>query len=363
MRKNRLTWTLWVPLLIVAILVFAAACGGGSNDSSTGTDGEPGGDATVAGDAGSVAEEEKVPVVWANYGSSQMAPAFADRLSIEYINANTKFNVDYKPDGVLGNEADIMQQIIDGTIQLASIGTSTMSTYTDLLEVFQLPFLIGDYDAERDILFSEEADALFEAAGEQVGVAVVGRSENGIRHFANNIRPVNTIDDLKGLKLRIVPSNMLTDAINALGAMPQSVAYAETYSALQNKVVDGEEINITSVYAMKHYEVLKYMSLIGMYPFPQLVIANQAWWDALSADEQEVILTACRMGTDELFNKFLPEYEAEAMTVCEEAGMVFNVIEGPERDVFVERVQSVWDQYAAKDPKIKALMDYAIGLQ
>jgi TRAP-type C4-dicarboxylate transport system substrate-binding protein len=69
------------------------------------------------------------------------------------------------------------------------------------------------------------------------------------------------------------------------------------------------------------------------------------------------------MGADELFDKFLPEYEAEATTACEEAGMVFNVIEGAERDAFVELVQPVWDQYAAKDPRIKALMDYAVGLQ
>ncbi|MDR1573815.1 MAG: TRAP transporter substrate-binding protein DctP [Clostridiales Family XIII bacterium] len=363
MCKNKLRQTLWTSLLVVALLVFAAACGGGSSDSNADAEGEADSGAAATEEADAATEVERVPIVWANYGSSQMAPAFADRLSIEYIGANTKFDVDYKPDGVLGNEADIMQQIIDGTIQLASIGTSTMATYTDLLEVFQLPFLIGDYDAEREILYSDEANALFEAAGEQVGVQIVGRSENGIRHFANNIRPVKTVADLKGLKLRIVPSNMLTEAIGALGAMPQSVAYAETYSALQNGVVDGEEINLTSVYAMKHYEVLKYMSLIGMYPFPQLVIANQAWWDSLTAEEQDAILTACRMGADELFAKFLPDYEAEATTVCEEAGLVFNVIEGAERDAFVELVQPVWDQYAAKDPKIKALMDYAISLQ
>ncbi|MDR2089026.1 MAG: TRAP transporter substrate-binding protein DctP [Clostridiales Family XIII bacterium] len=362
MRKNRLKLALWAPLLVAALLVLATACGGGSSDANADAEGESG-DATATEDAGTASEAEKIPIVWANYGSSQMAPARADQFSIEYIEANTNFDVDYKPDGVLGNEADIMQQIIDGTIQLASIGTSTMSTYTDLLEVFQLPFLIGEYDDERAILRSDEANALFEAAGEQVGVRVVGRSENGIRHFANNIRPVNTVADLKGLKLRIVPSNMLTDAISALGAMPQSVAYAETYSALQNHVVDGEEINLTSVYAMKHYEVLKYMSLIGMYPFPQLVIANQAWWDSLTEEERETILTACQMGADELFDKFLPEYEVEATAACEEAGMVFNVIEGAERDAFVELVQPVWEQYAAKDPRIKALMDYAISLQ
>jgi TRAP-type C4-dicarboxylate transport system substrate-binding protein len=105
------------------------------------------------------------------------------------------------------------------------------------------------------------------------------------------------------------------------------------------------------------------MSLIGMYPFPQLVIANQAWWDTLSAEDQEEILTGCQMGADELFDRFLPEYEADATAASEAAGMVFNVIEGAERDAFVERVQPVWDSYAAKDPRIKALMDYAVSLQ
>ncbi|WP_159448033.1 TRAP transporter substrate-binding protein DctP [Papillibacter cinnamivorans] len=328
------------------MLVLTACGGGGSAATATPTP-------TAAPTA------ETVKIVWANYGNSKMPPAQGDYDSVKYIEETSggTIDIDYVPDGVLGGEADMMQQIMDGTIQCVSVGTSTFSTFTSLTEVFQLPCLLTDYNLEYQAFQSDEAQAIFDKVGEDLGVKIVGFSENGIRHFANNVRPITSMADMKGLKLRIAPSNMLTTYMTSIGANPQVVPYAEVYSALQNKVVDGEEINITSIYALKHYEVLKYISEIGLYPFPTLMVFNLDFWNSLTADQQQIILDGMALGGKNVFDNYLPAYEEEALKACTDAGVQINVIEGDAKQEFIDASASVWDEYRAKDPLIANFID------
>ena len=300
---------------------------------------------------------EAVKIVWANYGSSKMPIAAGDLKAIEYMESTGLFEVDYQPDGVLGGEADMIQQVMDGTIQATILSSSTFSSYSPLLDCLQLPFLIGDYETERAALESPEAQALYDGIEEELGIKIIGYGENGIRHFATKTKAINTLADLKGLKLRIVPSNMLTEVMTNLGAAPTAVAYADVYSALQNNVIDGEEINITSIYAMSHHEQLKYISEIGMYPFPSFVCVNAEFWNSLTEEQQQVWLEAEQISQDHEFTTALPDYEKEARAACEEAGIAFNTIEGADRDEFVEIAKKTWETYRAQDERIAAFID------
>ena len=334
-----------ISLVLVAVLslmLVLSACGGTTTT------------ATATPTATAEPSATPVKIIWANYGNSKMPPAQGDFDSVKYIEETSggSIDIDYVPDGVLGGEADMMQQIMDGTIQCVSVGTSTFSTFTSLTEVFQLPCLLTDYNLEYEAFSSDEAQAIFDAVGEELGVKIVGFSENGIRHFANNVKPIATMADMKGLKLRIAPSNMLTTYMTSLGANPQVVPYAEVYSALQNKVVDGEEINITSIYALKHYEVLKYISKIGLYPFPTLMVINLDFWNSLTADQQQIIKDGMALGGKNVYDTYLPAYEAEALKACEDAGIQINTIEGDAKQEFIDASASLWDEYSAKDPLI-----------
>lgn len=331
-----------LALLLAFVLVCTfslTACGGGEQPS-----GNEDGDSVVN-------------VVWANYGSSKMPIAKGDAEAIKYMEDSGLFKVDYQPDGVLGGEADMIQQVMDGTIQATILSSSTFSSYSPLLDCLQLPFLIGDYETERKALESPEAQALYDGIEEELGIKIIGYGENGIRHFATKTKAINTLADLKGLKLRIVPSNMLTEVMTNLGAAPTSVAYADVYSALQNNVIDGEEINITSIYAMSHYEQLKYISEIGMYPFPSFVCVNADFWNSLSEEQQQVWLEAEQISQNHEFETALPEYEAEAREACVNANIEFNTIEGADRDTFVEIAKKTWDSYRAQDERIAAFID------
>ena len=342
--------SLWLAVTLSASLLLSA-CGGGGGGSSDDPD---------SGSGNAPTAENPATIIWGNYGSSAMPPYFADVDAIEYIEEKSggALKYQYSPDGVLGGEADMIQQVMDGTIQAVTVSTSTFNPYTTLTEVFQLPFLIGDYETEYKALTSDAAQAIFDKVGEDLGVKIVAVQENGMRHFANNVRPITCLEDMKGLKLRIVSSNMLTEVMTNLGANPQSVAYNDVYSALQNKVVDGEEINLTSIYAMKHYEVLDYVSLIGMYPFPGVVVYNLDFWNSLSPEQQQIITEGHQLGTENLFNTYLPEYEEEAYAAIEEASTQINEVSEEERERFVEVAQSTWDEYYNKDPLIADFIDY-----
>lgn len=285
--KRKITLLLAALLALTSVL---AACGG-SPAKTSGTP-APSGSTAPTG--------ETVKIIFANYGSSSMPPAKADRDSIAYIEekSNGTIKYDYVPDGVLGGEADMMQQVMDGTIQCIECGATMLNTYTSLSECFQLPFLITDYETAEKAMSSDAARAIYDKIGEELGLKIICYQENGLRHFANNIRPITSVADMKGLKLRVAPSAMLNEAITLLGASPMTIGYNDVYSALQNKVVDGEEINITSVYAMKHYEQLEYISEIGMYPFPVFVVYNLDFWNSLTTEQQEIIIAGHEYGNE-----------------------------------------------------------------
>lgn len=332
-----------IMVLVLAVSMFAA-CGGSSEPAPAETD-------------------EVINVVYASYGNSSMPPQLGVQDAIKYINENSNLNIDYKGDAVLGGEADTMQQVMDGTIQIACLSLSQASLYTTVLDCAQLPFLIGDYDVERAAFNSDEWIALCDKAGEAMGVKILPMClENGIRHFANNVRPVETLADLKGLKLRIAPTQILQTVMETLGASPMVVNYNEVYSALQNNVVDGEEINITSIYALKHYEQLKYISKIGMYPYPEFTCVNLDFWNSLPEETQQVIIEGFDLGEENCFTKYLADLESTAEQTCLDAGLEINTIEGDARQEFVDKAMPLWDDIKAQDEGVAAFVEKVVEL-
>ena len=172
--------TLLIALLLITLIAFTAC----SSDETL-----------KQGANGKADSKETINVTFADYGSSSMPPADAYKFGVNYIyeNSGGRINIEYVPDAVLGNETEMIQQLMDGTMQMGTLGTSTFSKFTDKFEVFQLPFLITDYEKEQIAFESVEGQALLDTA-EELGLKIVGYTENGIRHFANNIKPINKPD-------------------------------------------------------------------------------------------------------------------------------------------------------------------------
>ena len=337
-------------LVTTMILTMLTACGGKSS-------------APASSDAASdVVSDEVITIVYATPEASGMpTDAMSQWVAKEITErSNGHIVVELHGAGTLGGDTELVSQVMEGTIPLVGLSISALSQYTNLYECTQLPFLLSDYEKEKAALDSDEFAALTAEVEKTLNLKFLGSAENGMRHFATKDRQINGIDDLKGLKLRIMTSNVIQETITRLGANVTTMAYNEVYTGLQNGVIDGEEINITSAGMQKHYEVIKYFTEIGLYPVPAVYVMNGDYWNKLSAEDQELIAQVFAEGHDKAFDEFLPQIEGKCKQLCEDASVTFNTIE--DLTPFQEKVLDLYEEYTAKDPKIAAFVEMAQNL-
>ena len=348
-----------LSLLLAATLsasLLLSACGGGTDT--------PAGDSTGTGGSDAAPAGETVHITFGSYGSSSMPPAMGWEDAIAYIEETSggTIQIDFVPDGVLGGESDMMQQTMDGTIQCTESSASSLNLYTNLSEAFQLPFLITSYDLEWQAIQTPEFQALLDATGEEMGLYICGVFDSGMRHIGMIDKPINTMADLSGVKLRTASSELLLDALTTLGASPIVVNYNEVYSALQNGVVDGEDVNYLTAVAQKHYEILGYMSEIGMYPYPSYVCFNRDAVDSLPEGYWDFMQECMNECMEDYFTNIIVEADAEAAALMEENGVVINQIS--DADAWADAMQPIYDEYlASADERVVAFVEAVQALK
>lgn len=335
---------------------------GGSGASQAAGSAETKANTEAQSSASGTASDGDIVIIMGHEGNDDLADGLMALKFNELIEekSNGRIKVDYKSNGTLGDEDELLQQIINGSIQATCVSTSTFSNYTSEMDALQLPFLYPDYETEHIALKSDEAKALY-ADMESLGVKITDVTEIGFRHFANNKRPITCMADLAGIKMRTVPSALLTDVAKAISMESTPVAYSEIYSALQSGVVDGEEINLISIVSNSHQEVLKYVSLIGFYSFPSALTFNLDWFNSLSAEDQALIEECSSEAMDYAMDQ-CEQIEADSLKVIEDAGIEVNTIGDAEKQEFIDACQSVYDSYESKNDHIKAYVEYVKGL-
>ncbi len=127
---------------------------------------------------------------------------------------------------------------------------------------------------------------------EKHGVKLLGFYEAGLRHITNNVRPIRTPADLKGLKIRTPQAKYHLNTLKYMGANPVAMSFGELYTAMQQKVVDGQENPLSNIYKAKFYEVQKYLSLTGHLHLTHMVMYSAKLWDKLPADLQKIVREA-----------------------------------------------------------------------
>lgn len=340
MIKKKLISTVAVVLTIGMLVV---GCSNGSSDTKAET--------------GNNASSEKLEITFGSTEQANMATGLASQWFVEEVAKRSEDNIEitFHPQGTLGTDADLTQQVMSGNIPMASVSVGALSQYTPLLETIQLPFLLSDYEEEYEALQSDEMKELIADVESQFNVKILGLMENGMRHFATIDKPVNTIDDIKGVKLRVAPSVIIQNAMNLIGANPMSITYGEVSTALQNRTIDGEEINITSAGSQKHYEVINYISEVGFYPYPSIYMVNGDYWNGLTEEQQTIIQDTFSEAMEKNMTELIQESEATFKKECEDNGVEFNKVENVQP--FKDAVQSLYDEYSAKNPKIATFVE------
>lgn len=158
-------------------------------------------------------------------------------------------------------------------------------------------------------------------------------------------------------------TNLLTNYMSALGANPTSLAYTEVYSALQNKVIDGEEINVSSCASQKHYDVINYLSIANMYCFPATYWMSGNTYRSISEEDFNLIKECFMDGAERCFDTLLYELDEQFLQECIDAGVEVNYIEGEALEEFQESAEPFLEEARESDPKVAAMIDYALSIR
>ena len=208
-----------------------------------------------------------------------------------------------------------------GTLDLTMTSTGPVPNFVPEVAILDIPFLFKDYAHARATLdgpIGQEMLGKFPAKN----IQALAWGENGFRHMTNNKRPVNSPDDLKGLKMRTMENPVHMQAYKAFGIIPTPMAFTEVFTALQQGTVDGQENPLSVISAAKFDQVQKYMTLTGHVYSPALILMNKAKWDKLSAADKQAFTEAAkeavkanRARIDEDERKAVADLQSKGMTV------------------------------------------------
>jgi TRAP-type transport system periplasmic protein len=210
---------------------------------------------------------------------------------VDAIRAETKGRVDIQvfPNNQLGSDTDMLSQLRSGALEFFTLSGLILSTLVPATSITGIGFAFANYDAVWKAL-DGELGAYVRAQIAKAGIVPMDKIwDNGFRQITSSSRPIATADDLKGFKIRVPVSPLWTSMFKALEASPASINFAEVYSALQTKIVDGQENPLAIIQTAKLYEVQKYCSMTNHMWDGFWFLANGKAWERLPADLRAVV--------------------------------------------------------------------------
>jgi tripartite ATP-independent transporter DctP family solute receptor len=245
----------------------------------------------------------------------------------------------------LGSDVQMQQALIGGAQEMMVGSTATLVGITKEMAIWDTPFLFNN---------GKEADAVLDGpVGQKVmdklqekGLVGLVYWENGFRNLTNNKRAVTKLEDMDGIKLRVMQNNVFIDSFKTLGANAVPLPFSELFTALETKTVDGQENPYNTILSSKFYEVQKYLTVTNHVYSPWIVLVSKKYWDGLSKDEQKVLLDAARKSRD--FERQDTRAEADkALADLKGKGMQVNELSAAEAGRMREKLSAINTSIAA----------------
>lgn len=280
--------------------------------------------------------------------------AHADSLAFKnYVESRSggRISVEIYPACQLGSERELFEGVKMGSIEMCNVGGGFEGFYPPVM-VWSIPYVFISPPVAWEVLDGEFGDAIKEGMLEATGVRLLELTENGFRNFTNNKRPIRTPKDLEGLKFRTVESPVHMKMVESLGGNPVPIAWGELYTALQQKVVDGQENPVSLIETAKFYEVQKYLTLDGHLYSVDITVINEDFFQKLPDDLKNVVKDGAKIGSiiHRGFQQFNSETGAERLR---ELGMEIYAPTTEELAMFQEKSQQPVIEYLKEqiDPK------------
>lgn len=255
----------------------------------------------------------------------------------------------------LGTDEQLLQRLRLGTVDIA-LPSTVMSTVADEFGLFEMPYLVRDREHMKRIE-AEIVEPILAPAAEAQGYKIIAVWENGFRHITNNVRPIVTPEDLRGIKLRTPSGEWRVRMFQAYGANPSPMAFSELFVALQTGVMDGQENPFTQIHSARLQEVQRYLSLSGHVYTPAYVTVGARSWASLPEEVREVLEEVAREVQDFVY-EMAAEMETELLAELQ-ATMEVNEVD---TDAFIEASQSVYETFGEEVSGGAELIERALEL-
>ena len=255
-----------------------------------------------------------------------------------------KMEIKIYPGGQLGPERTCVELLQIGSLDMTKVSSAVMEGFVPSYRVFGLPYIFRSKDHVFKVLDGEIGkDLLLEGTNSWLkGLCFY---DAGSRSFYTKEQPVNSPDDLKGLKIRVMKSNTAVQMVRSFGGSPTPISWGELYTALQGGVVDGAENNPPSFYLSHHYEVCKYYSLNEHTTVPDILLMGTHTWNKLTSIEKDWIKQAAKESVV-LQRELWKESEKEALKAVSEAGVK---IIYPDKKPFAGKVEKLIDSFQSDE--------------
>jgi tripartite ATP-independent transporter DctP family solute receptor len=278
------------------------------------------------------------------YPTVAAAESFGKKLEAA---TNGRLSVRMYPSMQLGGEKETIEQTQIGAVQMLRVSAGALGPIVDEVNVVNVPFLFRNTAHAEKMMDGALGQELLDkiTANANAGLVALCWMNAGARNLYNIKRPIKSIEDIKGLKFRVIGNPIFIDMMNALGGNGVAMGYDQVFSALQTGVIDGAENNLPSYVFSNHYTAARHLSLTEHLIIPEVLVFSKRTWATLPADDQALIKKLAReaqLEERDLWNR----YEQEATDKAKAAGC--QITEIADKKPFQTAVKPVWDKYGPK---------------
>lgn len=260
-----------------------------------------------------------------------------------------RYSVDVYHSAQLGEEKDTIEQVQAGVLDFNRVSMGPFNGVVPVTQIPSLPYIFRSADHMRKTMDGPIGDEILKAfeTHNLVGLAFY---DSGARSFYNSKKAITSLADLKGMKFRVIQSNVFVDMVNGLGANATPMPYGEVYSALETGVIDGAENNWPSFESAKHYEVAKFITLDQHQMVPEVLVMSKSSWDKLTPEDQAIVRQAAKDSVAKM-RELWDAREKKSRETVEAAGVKVSEID---KQPLIDAMKPVYEKYLST-PELKDL--------
>lgn len=322
---------LMLMVITVAVGLLLTGCGGsqGSSDSS---------------DSGN--SNKKLVIRYGSADAEDTAVVQGILAFKEYVETASKGSITVEPyiNGVLGGDRELCEALQLGTVDMTVVLGGILANYDPVLNIFSVPYLFESKQATYDAVDGEFGQALAKRI-EAINFKLMGWGDAGTYQVANSVKPVASLADIKGVSLRVPEIKADIEFFKATGAAPTPISFSETYTALEQGVVDGLELPVELMYCSKLMEPVKYLTLTGHSEsiFPALMSLD--FWNKMTPEQQQIVMDGMKVQIEK--NRELAQAaEEKYIKEFKKMGGTVTVLSDEAKQEFIKVGEQIQDKFA-----------------